>query len=190
MATVEPPRLRADAERNRARIVAAAEEVFAERGLDAPVAEIARRAGVGAGTLFRRFPTKDDLIVALFEVRVARFHERVEAAMADPDPWRGFASVLEASARDMLSDRGLKQAVAGLDEHPEGLLRCQASFRADMGRLLARAQAAGAVRSDLTIDDVPFIMHAIAGAVGAAGDDGWERYLGMILDGLRPPVGA
>lgn len=190
MTSQETPRLRADAERNRARIVAAAEEVFAERGLDAPVAEIARRAGVGAGTLFRRFPTKDDLVVAIFEQRVERFREYVEEALADPDPWHGFASVLERSASDMLRDRGLKQAVGQMDEAPTALHACHDDFHCSMGRLLEHAQAAGAVRADLTAEDMPFIMHAISGAATAAGEDAWRRYVTMILDGLRATAPA
>src|SRR3954466_15110906 len=94
MAIVQRP-LRADAARNRARLLAAAKTVFAERGLDATMDEVARRAGVGVGTAYRRFRNRDDLIAALFEERLDEFMEILDTALADPDPWRGLSAFLE-----------------------------------------------------------------------------------------------
>src|ERR1700712_1330894 len=94
--TVVPERtLRADAERNRRRLIEAAREVFAEHGLDASTNQIARRAGVGVATLFRRFPTRDDLITATFADKMHAYAQAIDAALADPDPWQGFCGYIE-----------------------------------------------------------------------------------------------
>ncbi len=192
MATVEtPPALRADAARNRERIVAAAIEVFAERGLEASTADIAARAGVGEATLFRRFPTKDDLIEAI----VAMFLEEAAAVAAscleEDDPWRGVERFLYEIAERASEDHGIS------DANKE---RCMASpaLAAERGRVLdltaqlvRRAQAAGAIRDDIAGQDLMFLMGAVASIseVPFAGlrDDLWKRYLGIVLDGLRPP---
>src|ERR1700710_1309007 len=108
MAIVQRP-LRADAARNRARLLAAAKEVFAERGLDATMDEVARRAGVGAGTAYRRFRNRDDLIGALFEERLDEFMATLEWARADDDPWRGLSGFLERWMEMQAEDRGFKE---------------------------------------------------------------------------------
>src|SRR5688500_15920096 len=82
--------LRVDAERNRRRIIAAAHEAFSDLGIDVPMAEVARRAGVGVGTLYRRYPTRADLVAAAFEEKMAAYAEAAKVALEDPDPWRGF----------------------------------------------------------------------------------------------------
>ncbi|MFP5380306.1 MAG: TetR/AcrR family transcriptional regulator, partial [Vicinamibacteria bacterium] len=111
MGTSPTKPLRADAERNRRHILEAAAAAFADGGLDVPVAEIARRAGVGAGTLFRRFPTKDDLVIAIVEQRIDDIAARFEEALADPDPWAGFAECMEAAVAMQVRDRGVLEAV-------------------------------------------------------------------------------
>src|SRR5215218_750793 len=98
--------LRADAERNRERIVSAARDVFAERGLDAPLEAIARRAGVGQATLYRRFSTRQDLLVAAFGPKLAAYTEAIERALQDLDPWRGFCDYLTDIAGMQRGDRG------------------------------------------------------------------------------------
>src|SRR5215212_7993468 len=100
--------LRADAERNRERILAAARDVFAERGLDAPLEAIARRAGVGQATLYRRFATRQDLLVAAFGPKLAAYTEATERALQDPDPWRGFCDYLTVIAGMQRDDRGFR----------------------------------------------------------------------------------
>src|SRR5450631_3595228 len=100
------PALRCDAERNRSRLVAAAHEVFAEQGLQAPMIEVARRAGVGIATLFRRFPTRDDLITATFAETMTDYARAIDAAVADPDPWQGFCGYVERVCAMQAHDRG------------------------------------------------------------------------------------
>jgi AcrR family transcriptional regulator len=98
--------LRADAERNRERVLETAPEVFAEFGLDVSTNEIARRAGVGVATLFRRFPTRDDLVAATFAEKMRAYSEAIDEALADPDPWNGFCTYMERVCRMQADDRG------------------------------------------------------------------------------------
>jgi AcrR family transcriptional regulator len=190
MATVESsPALRADAARNRERIIAAATEVFAERGLEASTAEIAARAGVGEATLFRRFPTKEDLITAIVGVQLEEA-ARIASCLEDDDPWHSVERFLFEMAERASQDHGVSDAAKE---------RCMASpqLAAERGRILdltsqlvRRAQAAGVVRDDVTGQDLMFLMAAISslGELPFPGlrPDLWKRYLGVVLDGLRP----
>ena len=101
--------LRADAERNRERVIEAAREVFAEQGLDASLNEVARRAGVGVATLFRRFPNREALISATFAAKIAAYADATEEALADPDPWRGFCTYVERTCAMQVEDRGFTE---------------------------------------------------------------------------------
>jgi AcrR family transcriptional regulator len=168
--------LRADAERNRALVLEAARSVFAEHGLEAGVAEIAERAGVGVATIFRRFPHKNDLLVAILEARV---HEIAEIARG-ADTLREF---MFAAAELHMNDRGLCDSVGSeLFDRPE-LERGRAQVRVHVARLLERAREDGEVREDVTVDDLPIILLGVARAAPA---DGWQRYLDFALAGLRP----
>jgi AcrR family transcriptional regulator len=182
--------LRADAARNRERIVAAAMEVFAERGLEASTAEIASRAGVGEATLFRRFPTKDDLITAIIGVQFEESAALAEACLDDDDPWHGVERFLYVMAERASVDHG----VAGAAKE-----RCMASpsLAGERRRvidltsqLVRRAQKADVLRDDIAGQDLMFLMGAVASVseVPFPGlrDDLWKRYLGIVLDGLRP----
>jgi AcrR family transcriptional regulator len=189
MAVVESA-LRADAARNRERIVTAAIEVFAERGLEASTAEIAARAGVGEATLFRRFPTKEDLITAIIGVQFEESAELAESCLGDDDPWGGVERFLYGMSERASVDHG----VAGAAKE-----RCMASptLAADRrriidltGRLVRRAQKAGALRDDIAGQDLMFLMAAVASLAElpfpGLRADLWKRYLGIFLDGLRP----
>src|SRR6185503_11182198 len=103
--------LRVDAARNRGRIVEAAQAAFAERGLEVPLEDVAGRAGVGIATLYRRFPTRDDLIAACFERRVAEYARAAEEALKAPDPWAGFCAYVEHICAMQAADRGLKDVL-------------------------------------------------------------------------------
>ncbi|MCW3041618.1 MAG: transcriptional regulator, TetR family [Solirubrobacterales bacterium] len=188
--------LRADARRNRERVLAAAAEVFAEQGADASVAEIARRAGVGAGTLFRHFPTKHDLLLATLELALQSLEDAIGHAEALEDPWESIVHVVTACAEIQARDRGFLESVG-----PELFLepRLQRSHHAKMTRLAAlieRAQAAGRIREDLRAEDIPFLLYAVGGVTGqccsatAVSPDLWRRYLGIVLDGLRPAAAS
>jgi AcrR family transcriptional regulator len=168
--------LRADAERNRGLVLEAARAVFAEHGLEAGVAEVAERAGVGVGTIFRRFPTKNDLLAALL---VARVEEIVELARSATS-FREFMT--EAAALHM-SDRGFCDCVGReVFERPE-LAQGREEVRRLVGSLLERAQHAGEVRKDVSVEDLAVILLGVA---RSAPQDGWRRYLEFALDGLGP----
>jgi AcrR family transcriptional regulator len=189
LSTIAPRPLRADARRNREKVVAAAAAAFAESGLDAQVEDIARRAGVGVGTLYRHFPTKDALVSALAEQHFARIADTVEAALTEPgDAWDAFAAALWRVARAAAADVSWCEIIgghAGAGHEPgDGERRLAEATAAH----IARAQAAGLMRADATVADIRTIMcgfgHvAAAQRAGAALD--WERYLAIALDGLR-----
>ena len=180
--------LRRDAERNRQRIVHAAREVFAERGLTASLDDIARHAEVGVGTVYRRFPDKQLLIDALFEERIAEVVDAFEQGLAHPDPWEGLVSTLETVLEAQALDLGLKElllvgssACSGLDEARRRI--------APLGeRLLSRAQADGSVREDAVPSDIPMLQLSVGSLIDATRDvepELWRRYLAIALDGLR-----
>jgi AcrR family transcriptional regulator len=187
-----PATLRADARRNRERIVAAASEVFAEQGSDACVDEIARRAGVGHATVFRRFPTKDDLIVAIFEARLEELARAVDEAAREPDAWIGLRRVVEQMAAQQVRDRGFCQAVGEEFVKPPRLKKAKAALLASFEALLRRAQEAGQVRADLEPSDVLLLVSGVGQATAWRPElpDLWRRYVGVILDGMRPGAAA
>ena len=187
--------LRADARRNRERVLAAATTVFAEQGADASVAVIARRAGVGAGTLFRHFPTKHDLLLASLESGFDDVQAAIAHAETLEDPWAGLVHVLTACAEIQARDRAFLQSVGPELFHEPSLQRRNDERMADLATLIGRAQAAGLVRDDLRAADVPFLLCAVGGATGKCGagataPDLWRRYLGIVLDGIRPAAAS
>jgi AcrR family transcriptional regulator len=187
MAIVERP-LRADAARNRARLLAAAKDVFAERGLDATMDEVARRAGVGVGTAYRRFRNRDDLIGALFEERLDEFMANLDAALADDDPWRGFSGFIERSMEMQAEDRGFKELLLQSAQGRERLRLFRAHIRPLVTELMRRARDAGELRADAVADDV-LIVSLMTGVVAdfavVVEPQLWRRALGILLDGLR-----
>jgi AcrR family transcriptional regulator len=182
-------RPRADAVRNRALIVAAATEAFRELGLDASVAEIARRAGVGTGTLFRNFPAKDDLIYAVVEQRMEEWTKTAEQALSESDPAKAFESFMYQAADAQMQDRGFSQAMKKhLIDKPE-LMECKGVAMALSQKVLKRAQDAGAVRKDVTTEDLGYIINASASSDPLPGADNealHKRYLEIMLAGLKP----
>ena len=187
MSIAERP-LRADAARNRARLIAAARDVFAERGLEATMDEVARRAGVGVGTAYRRFRNRDDLIAALFEERLEEFGAVLEAALNDDDPWTGLTRFLERSMEMQAEDRGFKELQLQSDEGRERLRIFRARLRPLVGELLRRARDAGELRDDVVEDDV-ILVSLMTGAVvdfsASVEPQLWRRALAIQLDGLR-----
>ena len=163
------PGLRADAQRNRERILAAAREVFAEDGLDASMNEVARRAGVGVATLFRRFPTREALIAATFADRMRAYSTLVESALADPDPWHGFCEYLRAVCSMQAGDRGFTDVLTqSLATAKELEAERDQAFRG-FTRLIERAKQAGRLRADFVAEDLPMLLMANAGVVVATG---------------------
>jgi AcrR family transcriptional regulator len=182
--------LRADAQRNRERIVAAAIEVFAEHGLEASTAEIAQRAGVGEATLFRRFPTKDELIMAIVETQMDEVIEIAADCVENSDPAEAVERFLTRMVEHAVADRAVLESAKDACMVDPGLASRRREILALMAELVKRGQKAGAIRDDLTGQDLSFLI----GAGASAGEmpfpgiraDIWKRYLGIILDGLRP----
>lgn len=181
--------LRCDAARNRQRILEAASEVFSEQGLEASLDEVARQAGVGVGTVYRRFRTKEELVEALFEDRVDAVAALAEHAAEESDPWMGLASFMEQMAELLAGDLGLRQLLMFATYGQDRVAYARQRNAPLIQKLLERAQAAGQVRPDLMVTDIPFLVFVLTEAAQIArptGPDLWRRYLALILDGMRP----
>jgi AcrR family transcriptional regulator len=180
--------LRADAARNRQALVEAARVVFAEQGLEVAVDQIARRAAIGNATLYRRFPTRADLVAAVFADQMADHVAAVEAALGEADSWEGLRSYLVAVTAMQATDRAVADLVTmDLSAAPEieGLRR--QAFQG-LVTLLERAKTAGALRSDCTPEDVLVLLMANAGLVertGPSAEGASARLVHLVLDGLR-----
>jgi AcrR family transcriptional regulator len=180
--------LRRDAQRNRDALVVSARDLIASGGVDVPVEEITRRAGVGMGTLYRHFPTKSDLVDAVLEETLDSYVGLARDALEVEDAWEGFAGFLEQALALHAANRGLKAAIASSAHGRERARAARRRIRPLLRQLVERAQAQGTLRSDLTAEDVPMLLWAGGGLVEAAGDvapDLWRRYLALLLDGLR-----
>jgi AcrR family transcriptional regulator len=181
--------LRRDAERNRQLIIDAARVVFAERGLGASHDEIAQQAGVGVGTVYRRFPDKEQLIDALFEDALQEIYALAQESLANPDPWDGFVQFMVRGQELQCADRGLKELVLGSDRGADHVARARARIFPTVELLLTRAQEAGVVRDDIVASDLPLMQSALGAIVDSTRDiapDTWRRTLTVLLDGLRP----
>jgi AcrR family transcriptional regulator len=178
--------LRADAARNHRAIVAAAREAFEEVGPDVPLEEVARRAGVGPSTLYRRFGGRDELVTAVFAEYFAEAVEPLFAGVeAETDPMRGIAVLLEGIARAFVHRRGILRAAKDAGAFtPEIVLR----FTGRLHDVVERAKAAGAVRPDLEARDIPSAAHMLAAVAAPFSTEvdasAWDRYLVFLLDGL------
>jgi AcrR family transcriptional regulator len=184
--------LRADAQRNRERVLAVAQEVFATEGLSIGMEELARRAGVGVGTFYRHFPTKEALFVAVVRRRVEGIIAEAEALEGDPDPgaafFRFFARLVEGGEEKKDLVQALDRAgIALAGSAPEVATR----LRASAGRLLARAQRAGAVRGDVGVPELMALARAaFAVSQGDIEPRTRQRIIGILCDGLRPGAHA
>jgi AcrR family transcriptional regulator len=184
----EPAPRRSDARRNRERIVAAARTLFAREGLDASVEDITREAGVGMGTLYRHFPTKDDLIDAVLEDALAELVAFAERAAAETDAWTGFVGFLEQTLALHAANRGLKDVFATRGHVAPRAEVMRGRIRVPLASLIERAQAQGSLRPDFTPEDLPLVFWAgdrVIEATARVAPDYWRRYLGLLVDGLR-----
>ncbi|MEU1388450.1 MULTISPECIES: helix-turn-helix domain-containing protein [unclassified Nonomuraea] len=161
--------MRADARHNRARILEAARETFARRGLDVPMVAIARRAGVGVATLYRRFPSRESLITEVFADELAACASVVDEALADPDPWHGFCGAIEKVCAMQVADRGFTDAF--LTAFPDAVDYERTRERAERGfaEVVRRAKAAGRLRADFASADLVLLLRANCGIVAGAG---------------------
>lgn len=182
---------RADARRNRRAIVEAARNLMARDGVDTQMDEIAREANVGVGTVYRHFPTKEDLVAALAELRFERLAEFAREALSEDDPGASFERFLRRGAELQVADRSLSEVMR---DRPEVMQA--AAERAGLldlsGEVMARAQAAGHVREDAEPRDIPMLMCGLGTSTpGASGpfvsDTSWERFLAIVIDGFRAP---
>ena len=180
--------LRKDAERNRQRILAAARELFAQDGLGVTLNDVAHHAGVGVGTVYRRFPEKSQLIEELFEQQMGELVALMEDALKDPDPWRGLTGFLRRNLELQTRDRAFREIVMGTPEGAQRVGQIRERMFPLGGRLVQRAKDAGALRADFEQADFPILILMLTAIVDAAREvepELWRRYLEIVLQGLR-----
>ncbi|MEU9031998.1 helix-turn-helix domain-containing protein [Streptomyces sp. NPDC048383] len=184
----QPRAVRRDARRNRELLVSAAREAFAAQGLNAPLDEIARRAGVGNATLYRHFPTRADLVEEVFHGALADTVTAGDAARGGEDAWRALAGYLAAVFASLAADRGTNDLMTTGISGVRSLDAVHARNRETLDLLIGRAQRQGTMRQDVTTEDLLFSLAALGRAVPALTDtapQAWRRYLTLFLDGLR-----
>jgi AcrR family transcriptional regulator len=187
-----PGTMRADARRNHEAIVCAARALFAEKGMDAQMDEIARRAKVGVGTVYRHFPAKEDLLDGLIARRFERLAERAAEAVdmaSQGEPWEAFRGFIEWSAALQAGDRALSEAMASRSERMHAAA-VASGLVPQLELLLDLVKRAGALREDLVVEDIPAMVCSVGSvAVAAAEKPGWrwDRVLAIWLDGVRAP---
>ncbi|WP_028922716.1 TetR/AcrR family transcriptional regulator [Pseudonocardia acaciae] len=180
--------LRADARRNRELLVEAAREVFTERGLQAPLDEVARRAGVSIGTLYNRFPSRAELVDAAMADRVHELVRLAERALEHPDPWQALVEHLTAVAELQAADRGFTDVCVHSLPPDSATERAKERGHELFAALVERAHRAGVLRADIELTDLGLLVWAVVGAtdgVRAAAPHAWRRHLAVLLDGLR-----
>lgn len=185
--------LRADAARNRELVLEAAERLLRERGLDVTVQEIADEAGVGVGTVMRRFRGKDELVAALVEARMEALLTIVERAIeaSEEEPWDAFAAAFTDAVELHVRDRAFMEAVEGSHVETSRQAELGVHVRELLAQLVGRGIEAGVVRDDLTVADVPQLACMVSRASCGSGsdactsEDGWRRTCAIVLDGMR-----
>jgi AcrR family transcriptional regulator len=181
----DEPRMRADARRSRAKLIEAATIAFAENGADAPLEDIARRAGVGIGTLYRHFPTRTDLQAGVFRSQVDAVCTTADELIGTVSPEQAFAGSVRAIAGYLVTKRGLARAlIDSLGRDSELISVCSLRMRETVDRLLGYAQGAGVLRPDISAKDVLRLVHGIVMACEQSPGD-TDRLLDVMLDGLR-----
>jgi AcrR family transcriptional regulator len=181
--------LRADARRNREAVIVAAKQLFADRGLDAQMPDVAKAASVGVGTVYRHFATKDDLIAALVADRFERLAQKAREALDRDDAWEGFCDFIRFAAQIQADDRALCEVIGSRPPLMDAAARA-AGLPALADQLVKRVQRSGELRRDLAWEDIPLIVcglgPTIHSGVGPA-TGRWPRLVEIILDGLRAP---
>jgi AcrR family transcriptional regulator len=180
---------RVDAVRNREHALESARAVLAERGLDAPLDEIARRAGIGNATLYRHFPARCDLVVAVFASALRELAVTSEWALAEPDAWVALTAYLTSICELCSRDRALADLLTTDAVRTPELDMLRAVPVANMQRLITRAKRQGALRRDFRVQDIRLILKGNAGLLERTREqpDAWRRHLAYVLDGLRAP---
>ena len=197
MISSAPPRvkgarpLRADAQLNRDRILAAAAKLFAERGLNVPLDEIARRAGVGVATLYRRFPTRADLAAAAFERSMSKYTEAVDRALQNPSAGEGFRGLIFDLGELQARDAGLRDLLTTSFPARSTIEQRTGEAIEKLKALIGRAQAEGSVRPDLVVADFVVMLLANSGVLAATGEaapDAWRRFAAIMADAFMTEV--
>jgi len=187
----QPRRLRADAARNRARLLQVAYETFAAEGLSVPIDEIARRAGLGAGTVYRHFPTKESLYRAIVADRVQRIVDSARALLAADDPGQALQTFLTVMVEQGATDQGMVDALAGIGfDIAQAAPDAERSFMDALGELLARAQQAGTVRADIDVQDVKTLLVGCQAMQRYSGDRHQTRRMVQIMTNGLTNTGA
>ncbi|MEA2254810.1 MAG: hypothetical protein QOG35_855 [Solirubrobacteraceae bacterium] len=179
---------RSHARRNHELLVAAARDVFAEQGVDAPLEAIARRAGVGIGTLYRHFSTREALVEAIFERRIGDLVAVAQAAADEPDAWAAFVGFLERTVELQAGDRVMTEIVMRYPLRPESLAGARADMRRRFEHILDRARAQGDLRPDFTFADLALLLRSLTPVIHATAGvapNAWRRHLHLLVDGLR-----
>jgi AcrR family transcriptional regulator len=188
MTLTEPAKpLRRDAERNRQRILDAARELFAEQGLGVTLNDIAHHAGVGVGTVYRRFPDKSQLIEELFEQRLEDLVSLASRALDEPDAWQGLKTFLQRALELQANDRGVKDLITASTDGLDRVANIRSRLSPIGLELVRRAREGGQIRSDIDAPDLPIIQLMLSTLIDASRDvspDLWRRYLGIITRGL------
>jgi AcrR family transcriptional regulator len=184
---VPAARTRADAVRNRALVIAAAAELFAEKGEAALVPDIAARAGVGKGTVYRCFPTKDHLVAAVAIERVRWFEREARAGAADPDPWGAFTAFMDRVAEAHCRDRGMVFSMSQGLELPD-LIAARADAHDALRELMDRAIATGAMRTDAEPEALKVLLRGVASSLATAEERDpavWRRFAALVVNAFR-----
>jgi len=186
MTTLEKP-LRADARRNREKVLAAARAVFAEQGVDAQIDDVARRADVGVGTVYRHFPTKEALLNALSDELFAVVAVYVRALLTLDDPWEAFTRAMWFGAEKTAGDRAFSEIMAASHGMPPRTCPGKEDLFVTVSELMDRCKAAGRMRPDVMPDDIGLMMCGVGSAsqMEHPVPDAWRRHLAIMLDGLR-----
>jgi len=184
--------LRADARRNREAVMAAAKKLFADQGLDAQMPDVAKAAQVGVGTVYRHFPTKDDLIAALAGERFERLAEKAREGIEADDAWEGLCDFIRFSAELQADDRGLCEVMGS---RPEVMSDSAYAVGLDelCEKLVKRAQRSGDLRKDLDWEDIPMIacsLGRITAAEAGPAVGRWPRLVEIVINGLRAPCNS
>jgi AcrR family transcriptional regulator len=184
----QPHGLRSDACRNRDAILAAARDVFARQGLQAPLEDIARQAGVGIATVYRRFPSRERLVAAALLEKVRQYADAAEQARANPDPWAGFAQFVRRSCALQANDRGLSEWLSMTLPASEEVEHLRATVYRHVTDLAERAKAAGRLRPDFVPEDLLLVLIANAAVLHVSGPDAtraWPRLVALFLDAFQ-----
>ena len=180
--------LRADAERNRAAILAVARDVFAEQGLEAPLEVIAARAGVGIATLYRRFPTREKLVAAALVEKITLYAQAAEQALEVRDPWAAFAGFVQRICDLQACDRGLGDLLSMTLPADEQIEQLRTAANGNVITLIERAKASGTLRDDFVGEDLLLLLIATAAVIQvtrADAPDAWRRFVALALDAFR-----